>query len=65
MAGKTGANPINLVSINGIPVGCGRFGVGYNWSDDTITRVVSEEAVSGGAIAVSECVWISPHPEAS
>jgi hypothetical protein len=41
MAGKTAANPINLVSINGIPADCaGGFGGGYDWSGGTITRVV-------------------------
>jgi hypothetical protein len=41
MAGKTAANLIDLVSINGIPADCAAgFGGGYDWSGGTITRVV-------------------------
>jgi len=60
MAGKTAANPTNLVSINGIPAGCaGGFGGGYDLSDGIITRVVSG-GEPGGFIPVSEGEGVSP-----
>jgi hypothetical protein len=59
MAGKTAANPTNLVSINGIPAGCaGGFGGGYDLSGSTITRVVSG-GESGGFSPVSEGEGVS------
>jgi type VI secretion system secreted protein VgrG len=49
MAGKTAANPTNLVSINDIPAGCaGGFDGGYDLSAGIITRVVS------GTVSVPE-----------
>ena len=48
MAGKTAANPTNLVSINGIPAGCaGGFGGGYDLTGIDIARVNS-----GGFVAI-------------
>ena len=70
MAGKTAANPTNLVSTNGIPAGCvGGFGGGYELSDGVIALVdsgrftgVSEGGgvslvggpVSGDAVSIPE-----------